>query len=134
MASEEKNGIAKSPRKNALLNYFQESYGELRKVTWPTRNQAVKLTFLVLGFCLISAVFIGTLDFVFNYGHQYLLSIAPEAPISDTVNTPAKTNSTQQVLTQQAPFNGNAVVTDQNGKEIPVKIETVPAGTSQQTK
>lgn len=63
--------------KNFVVNYVQESFEELRKVTWPTKNQAVKLTFLVLGICLVTAVFIGAIDFVFSYGHQQLIKYAP---------------------------------------------------------
>lgn len=62
---------------NAFINYLQESYQELQKVTWPTRSQAVKLTLLVLGFCLATAVVIGVLDFVFSSGHEFLLNNAP---------------------------------------------------------
>lgn len=76
--------LEKSAKKNTALAYFQESYQELKKVTWPTRNQAVKMTFLVLGFCLVSAVVIGVLDFAFSSGHEFLLNNAPVAPIEST--------------------------------------------------
>ena len=41
-------GLYARIKKNPLLNYFQESYEELKKVTWPTRNKAIRLTGIVL--------------------------------------------------------------------------------------
>jgi len=62
--------------KNALTRYVVDSFQELRKVTWPTKNQALKLTAIVLGFCLFMAFVIGAFDGIFNYGYQYLLSLS----------------------------------------------------------
>lgn len=62
--------------KNGLSNYFQESYQELKKVTWPTKNQSVRLTFIVLGICLLFAAFIGLMDFAFNAGYRALVDIS----------------------------------------------------------
>ncbi len=68
--------------KSALINYFKESYQELQKVTWPTRTQAVRMTFLVLAFCLVTAVIIGVMDFAFRTGHEFLLNSAPAAEVA----------------------------------------------------
>jgi len=59
-----------------LVDYLQESHQELKKVTWPTRNQAVRLTLLVLGFCLAAAIVIGAMDAIFSFGHQKLIDYA----------------------------------------------------------
>lgn len=59
---------------NALVNYFRESFEELGKVTWPTKNQAVRLTGIVLVFCLVAAIVIGVFDYGFNELYTYLLS------------------------------------------------------------
>lgn len=61
---------------NAIKNYIRGSFEELTKVTWPTKNQAVKLTIIVLIFCLITAGLLGVLDFLFNEGYAYLLKIS----------------------------------------------------------
>lgn len=82
----------KPPKKNSLIQYFQDSFEELKKVTWPTRNQAIKLTFIVIGFCLVFSVFVGALDEVFNYGYIQLVAysqkVAPQ-PASTTNTTTA---------------------------------------------
>ena len=62
-------------KNNALVNYFKSSMAELTKVTWPTKNQAVRLTVIVLVFCLIAALFLGLVDYGFDYIYNYLLKI-----------------------------------------------------------
>lgn len=48
-----------------IIEYFKDTRGEVRKVSWPTRKQATKLTLIVLGVTLVMALFLGALDFVF---------------------------------------------------------------------
>jgi preprotein translocase subunit SecE len=48
-----------------LKEYFIDTRGELRKVTWPTRKQATNLTLIVLGVTVAMALFLGGLDWVF---------------------------------------------------------------------
>lgn len=61
---------------NAVVNYFQESVMELKRVTWPTSKQAFRLTVIVLGFCIVAMVFIGLLDTGFSFGYSQLLVLA----------------------------------------------------------
>jgi len=49
---------------------------ELTKVTWPTKNQAIRLTVIVLGFCLVFAVFLTGVDFFANEGYTKVLDLA----------------------------------------------------------
>lgn len=62
--------------KNSLGNYFVESFQELRKVVWPTQNQAIRLVGIVLVFCLFMAIVLGVVDAIFHEGYKYLLSIS----------------------------------------------------------
>lgn len=48
-----------------IAEYFKDTRGELRKVTWPTREQATKLTLIVLAVTATMALFLGTLDYIF---------------------------------------------------------------------
>lgn len=52
--------------RNAFLRYFQETGDELRKVTWPTREDAWRLTLIVLGVTVASMLFLGLLDLLFQ--------------------------------------------------------------------
>ena len=50
-----------------LQNYIRDVILELRKVTWPTRDELKGATVTVIIFALISTVFVGTVDFVLGY-------------------------------------------------------------------
>lgn len=46
---------------------MKEARAELRKVNWPTRAQTVKFTAAVVGVSLAVAIFLGGLDYLFEY-------------------------------------------------------------------
>ncbi len=46
--------------------YLYEVWTELKKVTWPTPQEAWRLTMVVLGLIVIVGVIIGALDFVLS--------------------------------------------------------------------
>ncbi|HSD98823.1 MAG TPA: preprotein translocase subunit SecE [Patescibacteria group bacterium] len=48
------------------VTFLQQVYSELRKVTWPTRQEVVRLTATVILISLVVGVFIGGLDFIFT--------------------------------------------------------------------
>lgn len=56
-----------------IQQYLQESVAELKKVSWPTRDQATRDAVLVIGISLGVAIFLGILDYIFNYGLQNLI-------------------------------------------------------------
>ena len=58
---------------NPVLRYFYEARGELRKVTWPTRDEAWRLTLIVLAVTIAFALFLWAFDTVFSNGIQLLL-------------------------------------------------------------
>ena len=47
---------------SALKDYLRSSEAELRKVTWPTKEQTIRYTALVIGASLVLAVFFATVD------------------------------------------------------------------------
>lgn len=56
-----------------VSTYFRESWAEIRKVTWPTRKQAIRLTAAVLIFSVIFAIYIAFLDAMFSKLLQQLI-------------------------------------------------------------
>ena len=50
-----------------LINYLKETRQEMRHVNWPTRKNTILFTLLVIGVSAAVAVFLGFLDFVFQY-------------------------------------------------------------------
>jgi preprotein translocase subunit SecE len=64
----------KSPKSsNRLIRYFQDTGDELRKVAWPSREQAIRLTLIVLGTTAVTAIFLGSLDSFFRFLSSLLL-------------------------------------------------------------
>jgi preprotein translocase subunit SecE len=51
---------------NPVVKYFRETRGEIKKVTWPTREESQRLTLIVLGVTTAFAIFLGALDFLFS--------------------------------------------------------------------
>jgi len=49
----------------APVKFIKEVVTELKKVTWPTKQETVKLTAVVIAISLIVAFFIGSLDALF---------------------------------------------------------------------
>ena len=47
------------------VTFVKEVRFELAKVEWPTRDQVIRLTTLVVSISLVVGLFIGALDFVF---------------------------------------------------------------------
>jgi preprotein translocase subunit SecE len=58
----------------SLLTFFQESRSELRKVTWPTRQEALNLTVAVVAMTVFIAAFLGIIDEILTRIIQPLIS------------------------------------------------------------
>ncbi len=56
---------SESARKFSLTRYLRETIAELRKVTWPTREEAIRLTLIVITTILVMAVLLGVLDYIY---------------------------------------------------------------------
>jgi len=51
---------------NALQRFFRETRGELKKVSWPTREEAWRLTVVVTAVTVFMAAFLGFFDWLFT--------------------------------------------------------------------
>ncbi|KKQ28284.1 MAG: Preprotein translocase subunit E [Candidatus Levybacteria bacterium GW2011_GWA1_37_16] len=47
------------------VSFVRETRDELKKVVWPTRQETIRLTLVVIIISLIVGIFLGGLDFVF---------------------------------------------------------------------
>ncbi len=45
--------------------FMRDAYGELRKAHWPTREQTMRLTGLVVAISLLMSMLLGLADYVF---------------------------------------------------------------------
>jgi preprotein translocase subunit SecE len=53
-------------KENAIVRYLKETRAELRKVNWPTRQEAIRLSLIVLGVTVVMAILLGVMDFLFQ--------------------------------------------------------------------
>lgn len=53
---------------NAIKNYFVGAYIEMKKVTWPTKQQTINYSILVIAMSVGLALFFTLLDYIFNTG------------------------------------------------------------------
>ena len=60
---------------NAVVRYLKEVRSEMSKVIWPTREQTVNLTSIVLAVMVIMSIFLGVLDYIFGGLIQLLISV-----------------------------------------------------------
>ena len=51
-------------RENRLSRFWRETVAELRKVVWPTREQAINLTIIVVVVVTAMSAFLGTIDYI----------------------------------------------------------------------
>ncbi|OGY16305.1 MAG: preprotein translocase subunit SecE [Candidatus Chisholmbacteria bacterium RIFCSPHIGHO2_01_FULL_48_12] len=47
-------------------DFFKEAYRELKRVTWPTRQQALHLTLVVITVSVMVGAYVGVLDLGFT--------------------------------------------------------------------
>lgn len=64
-----RNRLAKASvkKENPIVKYFKETRAELRKVSWPTRQEALNLTLIVVAFTIFMAALLGIIDYIFAW-------------------------------------------------------------------
>lgn len=68
-----KSSKSRRPQKG-IAKWWRETVGELRKVTWPTPQDAWQLTKVVLLVLLAMSIFLGAFDFLFSNLMRLILS------------------------------------------------------------
>jgi preprotein translocase subunit SecE len=62
---------------NVITRYLRETWAELKKVRWPTRQEAQNLTLIVLGVTIGMAIILGLLDLFFSWEFKGLIDANP---------------------------------------------------------
>jgi preprotein translocase subunit SecE len=60
---------------NALVRYLKDTRAEVAKVTWPTRDEGLRLTYVVLTVTTISAIVLFGIDSLFSLVVALLLQV-----------------------------------------------------------
>ncbi len=58
-----------------IANYINGAISELRHVRWPTRQQAIRLSIIVILFTAIVSVAFGLIDYALSLVVKFLLSL-----------------------------------------------------------
>jgi preprotein translocase subunit SecE len=61
-----KESTKSAPAKKSRFSFFIEVVAELRKAHWPTRQEALRLSILVLIVCAVVGAILGVLDLAFT--------------------------------------------------------------------
>ena len=51
---------------DSLIKYFRDTASELKQVSWPTQQQAMLYTALVIGISVVVSLFTSAFDYVFS--------------------------------------------------------------------
>ena len=58
-------------KKNRLMKFFRETKSEMKKVSWPSKDQLIRNTVVILAFVIIMTIVLSLVDF----GFEKLLSL-----------------------------------------------------------
>jgi preprotein translocase subunit SecE len=50
-----------------IISFFKDVGLEMKKVNWPTKSETFRNTLIVIGVCLIVAIFLGGFDRLFTF-------------------------------------------------------------------
>jgi preprotein translocase subunit SecE len=59
------NKTEKEPRENVIVRTFREVRSEMKKVVWPTRDETIRLTIVVIAISVVISVILFAADAVF---------------------------------------------------------------------
>jgi len=59
--------MAKALADNRITKYFKEVRAELRKVTWPSRAEALRLSAIVMVVLVVASAFMALVDYAFSW-------------------------------------------------------------------
>jgi preprotein translocase subunit SecE len=59
------NKMEKEPRENVIVRTFREVRSEMKKVVWPTREETIRLTIVVIAISAVISVILFIADSVF---------------------------------------------------------------------
>lgn len=54
-------------RGHALSGFLGEVRGEIKKITWPNRQETMRMTAIVVAITLAVSIYLGGLDYLYTY-------------------------------------------------------------------
>ena len=74
MAAVKMDNKEKEPRENVIVRTFREVRSEMKKVVWPTRDETVRLTVVVIALSAVISVVLFTADSLYQLLYTLLVS------------------------------------------------------------
>jgi len=65
--------VKDNKQEGGIQRWIRETRGELRKVVWPTREEALRLTYVVIGISLVMGFVLGLLDLTVSFLYSLLV-------------------------------------------------------------
>jgi len=91
------------------VNYVKSSIAELKKVTWPTKDQTIRYSVLVISVSVAVAVFFASLDLGFSSGVMYAISKTPHSS-APALEAPIVPDLEEVPPTEAAPEEANGTI------------------------
>ncbi len=57
-----------------FTQYLRDTVAEMKQVKWPTQNQAMIYTALIILVCIVIAIFVSIFDFIFASGIDFIIN------------------------------------------------------------
>ena len=57
-----------------FTQYLRDTVAEMKQVKWPTQNQAMIYTALIILVCTVIAIFVSIFDFIFASGIDFIIN------------------------------------------------------------
>ncbi|MCM1326404.1 MAG: preprotein translocase subunit SecE [Bacteroidales bacterium] len=64
-----------STDKQARTGFFTGVKAEFKKISWPDRQSTLKQSLVVVAISIVLGIIIAVLDYVINYGVQFLIKL-----------------------------------------------------------
>ena len=64
---------ATAKKENVVIRYLKETRAELKKVNWPSRQEATNLTLIVIAVTTFMALLLGLIDYLFSKLFELIL-------------------------------------------------------------
>ncbi|MBN1179866.1 MAG: preprotein translocase subunit SecE [Anaerolineae bacterium] len=77
MAKAKAKDQKKAKKENAIIRYIKDTRSELKKIKWPTREETVRLTQLVLVVTVVMGLFLWAMDVLFSWWLGGILTSNP---------------------------------------------------------
>lgn len=56
-----------------IIDYFRETKAEMKHVSWPTRQQAIFYTVIVIAISLVTGAILGLFDYLASFVIEFLI-------------------------------------------------------------